>query len=50
MKIDQTTVKSDKDGHWNYQFKDLPKYENGQVVDYSISEEGVPDYETSVEG
>ena len=50
VKIDQTTVKSDKDGHWNYQFKDLPKYENGQVVDYSISEEGVPDYETSVEG
>ena len=24
VKIDQTTVKSDKDGHWNYQFKDLP--------------------------
>ena len=35
---------------WAYEFKDLPKYENGQEIVYSVDEEAVPGYETSVEG
>ena len=35
---------------WAYEFKDLPKYENGQEIVYSVDEEVVPGYETSVEG
>ena len=36
--------------NWNYEFNDLPKYENGKEITYSIDEEAVPGYEKSVEG
>lgn len=49
VKIDQTIVKSDKDGHWNYQFKDLPKYENGREIVYTLEEEKVSDYSASID-
>ncbi|PGO19767.1 hypothetical protein CN984_30265, partial [Bacillus cereus] len=32
-------VKADKDGNWNFSFKDLPKYdEQGNAYTYTISE------------
>ena len=36
--------------NWNYAFNDLPKYENGKVIKYSIDEVDVPGYEKSIKG
>ncbi|PFD37620.1 cell wall anchor protein, partial [Bacillus cereus] len=44
-------VKADKEGNWNFSFKDLPKYdEKGNEFKYTVSEVKVKDYETKVEG
>ena len=36
--------------NWNYAFNDLPKYENGKEIKYSIDEVDVPGYEKSIKG
>ena len=36
--------------NWNYAFNDLPKYENGKVIKYSIDEVDVPGYEKTIKG
>ncbi|PEE16432.1 adhesin [Bacillus cereus] len=44
-------VKADKEGNWNFSFKDLPKYDGqGNEFKYTVSEVKVKDYETKVEG
>ncbi|MEK4741195.1 Cna B-type domain-containing protein [Bacillus sp. FSL R9-9481] len=44
-------VKADKEGNWNFSFKDLPKYDGqGTEFQYTVSEVKVKDYETKVEG
>ncbi|WP_263849263.1 Cna B-type domain-containing protein [Lacticaseibacillus sharpeae] len=46
--IDKKTVTA-KD-NWQYSFTDLPKYENGKEINYTISETKVAGYETTVNG
>ena len=49
----QTTKVTEKEvtkDNWNYEFNDLPKYENGKEITYSIDEEAVPGYEKEVTG
>ncbi|MGY3783389.1 Cna B-type domain-containing protein, partial [Gemella taiwanensis] len=46
----KVTEKEVTKDNWNYEFNDLPKYENGKEITYSIDEEAVPGYEKSVEG
>ena len=36
--------------NWSYTFADLPKYENGKKIKYSIDEKSVEGYKKSVEG
>ncbi|WP_141497418.1 Cna B-type domain-containing protein, partial [Bacillus pseudomycoides] len=44
-------VKADQEGNWNFNFKDLPKYdEQGKEYTYTVSEVKVKDYETKVDG
>ncbi|MGG5762020.1 Cna B-type domain-containing protein, partial [Bacillus proteolyticus] len=44
-------VKADKEGNWNFSFKDLPKYDGqGNEFKYTVNEVKVKDYETKVEG
>ncbi|MGM1402953.1 Cna B-type domain-containing protein, partial [Bacillus cereus group sp. BceL309] len=44
-------VKADKEGNWNFSFKDLPKYDGeGNEIQYTVSEVKVDGYETKVEG
>ncbi|WP_144511823.1 Cna B-type domain-containing protein, partial [Bacillus thuringiensis] len=44
-------VEADKEGNWNFNFKDLPKYdETGKEYTYTVSEVKVKDYETKVDG
>ncbi|MDT2813952.1 Cna B-type domain-containing protein [Vagococcus carniphilus] len=43
-------VTPDKDGNWYYEFKDLPKYDKQlNEYQYSVTEEAVPHYSTSIE-
>ena len=39
-----------KENNWSYEFNDLPKYENGKKITYSIDEEAVPGYEKIIDG
>ncbi|MDR4904262.1 Cna B-type domain-containing protein, partial [Bacillus mycoides] len=44
-------VKADKEGNWNFSFKDLPKYDGqGNAYTYTVSEVKVNGYETKVDG
>ena len=44
-------VSADAEGKWSYQFTDLPKYENGEIISYTVSETGVPEgYVSAAEG
>ncbi|WP_036730115.1 Cna B-type domain-containing protein, partial [Peptoniphilus mikwangii] len=43
-------VSKGDDGKWKYEFNDLPKYENGKEIIYSIKEEPVDGYETEING
>ncbi|MGC3218371.1 Cna B-type domain-containing protein, partial [Pseudomonas aeruginosa] len=36
--------------NWAYQFTDLPQYENGQLITYTVSEDAVDSYSTSING
>ncbi len=44
-------VKPDENGNWSYTFKDLPKYrDQGVEIAYTITEDPVPEYETTIDG
>ena len=47
VKIQNVTLNSSK---WNYTFKDLPKYQNGTLINYTITEDDVENYTTIIEG
>lgn len=48
---DNVTVKADADGNWTKTWTDLPKYNAGKVIEYTVEESGLPEsYETSVSG
>ena len=49
----QTTKVAEKEvtkDNWTYEFTDLPKYEGGKAITYSIDEEAVEGYTKTVEG
>lgn len=35
---------------WKYEFTNLPKYRNGQVIQYTVTEDHVPEYTTEING
>ncbi|MFT4445761.1 Cna B-type domain-containing protein, partial [Parvimonas sp. G1967] len=43
-------VKEGPDKKWTYEFKNLPKYENGKKITYTIDEEDVPGYDKAITG
>lgn len=46
--VDSVAVSEDQEsGKWTYEFKDLPKYNNGTVISYTVSEESVANYTAS---
>lgn len=52
VKVSSQEVKPAADGSWTYKFADLPKYDaaDGHAYVYSVAEEAVEGYESSVEG
>ena len=47
---DSQTVKADEAGSWTYKFTDLPKYEAGKEIVYTVTEDAVADYTTEITG
>ena len=47
---DSQTVKADEAGSWTYKFTNLPKYEAGEEIVYTVTEDAVPDYTTEISG
>ncbi|MDO4369484.1 MAG: Cna B-type domain-containing protein [bacterium] len=39
-----------KDDNWTYEFTNLPEYNNGKIINYTVSEEAVKDYDTTYDG
>lgn len=48
--VDSKVVEADAEGNWTWSFANLPKYENGVEIVYSISEEAVAGYTSEVSG
>ena len=46
----KATIRSFFTGDWTATFKDLPKFENGKEIVYTVTENAVPGYETKIEG
>jgi len=46
--VESTTI-LDAEGGWQHTFTDLPVYENGTEINYTITENTVEDYSTSIE-
>ena len=49
-KIDSKAVKAGAEGNWKYSFKNLPKYADGQLISYTVTEDAVPEYTTEISG
>jgi len=49
-KADSKEVRAGKDGKWAYSFDNLPTYENGKAITYSVTEDPVDGYATKVDG
>ena len=47
LKVTNETVVANNPNAWLYEFKDLPKYEKGKEINYTVKEEKVNNYETS---
>ena len=48
-KVLETKTVTEKDG-WKWKFENLDKYENGELINYTITEEKVEEYTTVVKG
>ena len=46
--VDTKTVTADD--NWSYSFTDLPKYDNGNEITYTVTEDAVADYTTTYDG
>ena len=50
VKTEEQTVSPDADGKWSWSFENLPKYNAGKAVAYTIGEAAVQDYTATVDG
>ena len=48
-KVVKSVTVTEKEG-WLYKFKDVPKYESGTEITYTVTEEKVNNYETAIDG
>ena len=46
----ENVATTETDSNWKYSFENLPKYENGYEITYSVREKAVADYETTIDG
>ena len=50
QRVDGKSVTVTAKDNWKYEFKNLPKYKEGQQITYTVEEKDIPDYESSIEG
>ncbi len=54
LQADGETVQSlevaETDGDWGWTFADLPKYEDGEEITYTVTEDAVEEYDTQIVG
>ncbi|MFT4452564.1 Cna B-type domain-containing protein, partial [Parvimonas sp. G1425] len=50
VEVQRKEVKEGTDKKWTYEFNDLPKYEDGKLITYSIDEEEVAGYTKTIDG
>ena len=48
--IEKVTIKPDDKGNWGYTFQNMPKYSNGKEIRYTLTEDKVAGYFTSIDG
>ncbi len=48
--VKSQTVKANSSGEWKYTFDKLPKFKDGKVIDYTITESPVANYSTVITG
>lgn len=48
--VDEQVVTADEEGNWSYEFTGLPKYEAGEEITYTVTEDTVEDYTPAVDG
>ncbi len=46
----EKVITPDANGQWSWKFENLPVYENGQKIIYTITEDAVPGYSTVIDG
>src|SRR5699024_9389208 len=44
------SIEVNEEDEWTYAFTDLPRFENGVEITYTIQEDGVEDYSTEIDG
>ena len=44
------TVEVTEESDWTYEFKDIPKFENGEEINYTLQEDAVENYSTIIDG
>ena len=49
-KVKEMEVKPDTEENWKYSFRDLPKYEDGKEITYSVKEQKVEGYKSEING
>lgn len=49
-KIAQQIVKADNNGAWLYEFKDVPKFDSGKIITYTVTEDSIDNYTTVING
>ncbi|MCM1126739.1 MAG: Cna B-type domain-containing protein, partial [Lachnospiraceae bacterium] len=47
---DSKEVEPDADGNWTFKFENLDKYADGEVIEYTITEDAVKYYQTQING
>ena len=50
QQVKSQTVKANSSGEWKYTFDKLPKFKEGKVIDYTITESPVANYSTVITG
>jgi hypothetical protein len=48
--VETVKITPDENGNWMHTFTGLPKYKDGNVITYTITEDPVPGYSTSIDG
>ena len=50
QKVANQKVTADANSQWHFEFKEMPKFENGKMIDYTVTEEAVEGYQSVITG